>query len=426
MASATSSPDGSASQNSPVEQQAIVAYAEARGKDPSSVSLNEVGDSPEGLLHWACVGKEFGARGPNYQQFRRAIKHDDFSRNVYPDLDEPLKLQFRQRWHLRNNFQFTAEKKIITHTFEKKDEDAGEMMTKYQIGTALGLAAFPNECEERTEILGMMNTYYDMAIKTGGRFVTGNDWLKTTQVLFVRRLLTSSCTKAWQEVAQRSSEVNLWEQHALESKARRAYASSMGLTIDQVTLAMVEQTDEGVQGWSEIVSTAARGQAGGMAPKRAKAKPKAKAKAAASDGSNAQALEKTAKGLLALDMQVRSDLGTFKEQMAPIEEATKGSTAWMIPYMNKCNEALEVINVFRSGSEFLQKFERCVLSTEALKKFKKESGAEYHANLVRLQDSMKEPLTLLGVQLAKMQNMAIAAHPEQFETKEPKGKRRKA
>ena len=128
-----SASDQSMTPESPAEKHAIVTYAQAKGVDTSQVTLDIVAKSPEGLIHWSCVGKDLGARGPVYQQFRRAIVHEQFAGGIYPDLDEPLKEQFRQRWHLRNNFQFTSEKKIITHTHEKKEADDGEMLTKYQI-----------------------------------------------------------------------------------------------------------------------------------------------------------------------------------------------------------------------------------------------------------------------------------------------------
>ena len=134
---------------------------------------------------------------------------------------------------------------------------------------------------------------------------------------------------------------------------------------------MVEQTPEGIQGWAEVVTTAAARQkgaiAGGPAP-RNKSKAKAKPKSApSSDGGNVQALEKEAKGLLAKDMQARCDFNAFKETLQPIETLTPGSTAWAQPYVIQCNDALDVLNSFRSGSDFLQKFERCVLSPESLK-----------------------------------------------------------
>jgi hypothetical protein len=185
------------------------------------VSLTDVEGSPEGLLHWSTVGVDFGARSSSYQCFRRAIKGDPFANTCYPNLTDPLKLEFRQKWQLRNNFQFTSEKKVITLSHAKSEEDEGEYMTRGQLAVDLGLLAYPNDCPERTEILTQIGNYFDKALEIGGRFVQDNTWLKATQVLRVKRLLKSSCTKSWMEVAERSSTVNLWEHHMAQSKAKR-------------------------------------------------------------------------------------------------------------------------------------------------------------------------------------------------------------
>ena len=132
----------------PGETRAIQAYAQAKSMDPSKVDLGMVNLSPEGLLYWSNQGQNFGGRSNSYQCFHRAIKHDEFAKKVYPALDEPLKLEMRQRWSLRNNFQFTAEKKIITISHGKREEDIGEYMTEEQIAVELGLGGFPSECDQ--------------------------------------------------------------------------------------------------------------------------------------------------------------------------------------------------------------------------------------------------------------------------------------
>lgn len=116
--------------------------------DPSKVDLGMVNLSPEGLLYWSNQGQKFGGHSNQYQCFTRAIKHDEFAKKVYPALDEPLKLEMRQRWSLRNNFQFTAEKKIITISHGKREDDIGEYMTEEQIAVELGLGGFPSECDQ--------------------------------------------------------------------------------------------------------------------------------------------------------------------------------------------------------------------------------------------------------------------------------------
>ena len=97
-------------------------------------------------------------------------------------------------------------------------------MTRGQLAVDLGLAAFPNDCQERTDILNQVEAYWSKAAEVGGRFTLKNEWLRATQVLRVKRLLKSTCTKTWEEVAERSSSVNLWEHHMAQCKARRNQA----------------------------------------------------------------------------------------------------------------------------------------------------------------------------------------------------------
>ncbi len=97
-------------------------------------------------------------------------------------------------------------------------------MTQTQLALDLGLAAFPNDCEERKDILKQRDAYWAKAMELGGRFAIENTWLEATQVLRIKKLFKTSCTKTWTEVAERSSTVNLWEHHMAQGKAKRQYA----------------------------------------------------------------------------------------------------------------------------------------------------------------------------------------------------------
>ena len=69
------------------------------------------------------------------------------------------------------------------------------------------------------------------------------------KVLFVKKLLSTSSEKEWKQTAESSTSVNLWDKQAKECRARRAMAASLGLHIDKVSLADVEASSEGVEGW---------------------------------------------------------------------------------------------------------------------------------------------------------------------------------
>lgn len=135
------------------EQNAITQYANSIGKNESEVTLAMVLSSPEGLLHWACQGQDWGSRSHLSQSFFRAIKKQPKFQEMYKDMSEPLKKEFRATWGIKRDWNFTKEVKTIRSDYSKSEADAGEFMTQYQVAMALGLAAFPQDCKERTHIL---------------------------------------------------------------------------------------------------------------------------------------------------------------------------------------------------------------------------------------------------------------------------------
>lgn len=134
------------------EQNAITQFAKARGKETKDVKLSDVSNSPEGMLHWACQGQNWGSRSPLSQAFGRAIAHHPKFQDMYKSLTDPLKLEFKKTWGLQRNWQFTKESKTIDLSYSKSEEEAGEMMTIYQVAAALGIGAFPQPGPERDAI----------------------------------------------------------------------------------------------------------------------------------------------------------------------------------------------------------------------------------------------------------------------------------
>jgi hypothetical protein len=236
------------------EKWAVDQYAEAHKLPVSDVTLGNVMDSSEGLLHWASHGKDFGARGPEAQCFKRALAHNLQATNMYADLADPLKLEFRKWWSTQRSWEFTKDTRIITSTFSKSNSDIGEMKTRAQIAVDLGAGVFDKDSDQYKEILRQTDHYMDMARKMGGRFCSQNTWLDAEQVLYVKRLLTTTCTKEWKAVAESSTSVNIWEERAKECRARRNLAAFHGLHIEKVTLEEVQKTPEGVEGLVEGIN----------------------------------------------------------------------------------------------------------------------------------------------------------------------------
>lgn len=265
--------------------------------------------------------------------------------------------------------------------------------------------------------------YKEKAIKLGGRFVQEHGMIETTQVLFMKRLLTSYCAKDWEEVAERSSTVNLWEHHMQVCKAKRAFAAHMGLNLDAVQIEAIEKTPEGIAGWADIQPMAMVRAGPKSGP--AKAKPKAKPKTGPTD--SVPAAERELKKLLAKEMEVKEDMKSFQEKMDKVMAAgdSSTSTAWAELDRKAIDEFMQELVVFRDGSEFLKSFERAVLSPDALRKIKKESGTDYFSNLVHVQRFMGSALGKASDLIVKLNNMAMAAHPEFEVAGTPSKKQRK-
>ena len=84
---------------------AIVEYAKAHELQPEDVTLQQVQESTEGVIFWASKGLDVSARGPIGQSFQRALAHHNALRDMYKDLDEPLRRELLGNLFLRCPFK---------------------------------------------------------------------------------------------------------------------------------------------------------------------------------------------------------------------------------------------------------------------------------------------------------------------------------
>ena len=301
----------------------------------------------------------------------------------------------------RAQVRFTSEKKVITLSYAKEDVDAGEMVTKYQLYVLLGLAAFPNDCPERRAIIQMGNQYIEMAISVGGRFVCTNAWLGNVhQVLFVKKLVNVICKKTWEQVAQQTVEVNLWEQQAKECRARRAYAISKGVNLDSLTADEVCKSPEGLDFWATCGVSAIAGSVPKAKARAAKAKPKA---IVAEGGKTLQKLEKELKDMLGTEITLTSDFAKLEVTVSGDE--TK--FAWATTFMDEARKHKGVLTELGEG-EFLAKFKAAALSPAMLKDLKKDMGDTYLTSLVSTNEKFAPAVNSFAVAISQAIYMASA------------------
>jgi hypothetical protein len=391
---------------SPAEKRAICHFAEEKQIAAASVTLGQVADSEEGLLFWACKGLDLSARGPDGQCFKRALVHDSGSNTVYKDLTDDLKAEFRKWWTIKKDFKFTKDSRTVAASYTKSNSEVGEMKTRAQIAIELGALAFPHDSSDYKSIFAQADQYIGAVRAFGSpNFCVWNSWLQTEQFLFVKKLITSSCEKEWKQVAESSSQIDIWQEKAKESRARRALAVSKGIHVDKVSISDVLGTAEGLDGWADMVVVAAP-----TCVKAAKCKAKAKAKASAlTSGSSGPATlaqaERSVKDLMAKEVGMAQEVAKISAaiQLKPTD------WQWALEFMEEISSAEKTLNDGKKERDcFYESFLAASLAPGALRSFKKDQGSNFYPNCLRVLDMMGPCAEKMSLLVSHVRNMSKA------------------
>lgn len=225
--------------------QAVENYARAHNLDPGTVGLDTVVNSEQGIEHWYSATANVSARSPIGQAFARAVKHDPYAAKIYAELDEPEKMRFRAAWAIKRDFEFKSETKLVRCKHAKADIDHGEWMTELQLMKELG-------GHEHAEVRQQAANYIKMARNFGSKFIVWNTWLEVEQVLYIKKLMTSTTSSEWESVSEGYVRVNIWEQSAMLGKAKKAYGKVHGMKDTSVTKEMLDSSDIGVSGYASL------------------------------------------------------------------------------------------------------------------------------------------------------------------------------
>lgn len=223
------------------------------------------------------------------------------------------------------------------------------------------------------------------------KFYQVNEWLGAPQVNFIKRLVSTSCTKTWSQVAEESRTVNLWEQRVKELKARRNFASSKNLGIDAVSIADILASEEGLDHWADVVLVAQ------ISNVKAKTKPKQKAKAPPGPTNTVAKVEKDLKAQLASEF---SGSKRYQELLVDVDRQPE-SFAWATGFLNDIAVKQKDVEAVKQ-SEFYQAFATAVLSSEEMKKLKKEKGLEFHSLILRLLDDLRPKVEAVALDVEKV------------------------
>ena len=79
-----------------------------------------------------CIGHSVVYPRANRPSFLSVSEEgsNDRGENTYQDLDEPLKKEYRQKWSIKRDYDFTKETKIIKLEFSKEHVDQGTYLTE--------------------------------------------------------------------------------------------------------------------------------------------------------------------------------------------------------------------------------------------------------------------------------------------------------
>ena len=173
--------------NTAAERRACTNYALAENIDAATVTVEMVTASEAGILHYAFLGGEVktGSRTADGQAFYTALKKDEFRKNVYDNLMEPLQTEFRQSWCLTRDWTHVELSREKEQSWSELARKRGRKLTEVAIARELGDASNPQcikwAAEYVAEVTALEEPLKDTA--AAGTWVSKPDrgsWLEYT------------------------------------------------------------------------------------------------------------------------------------------------------------------------------------------------------------------------------------------------------
>ena len=138
---------------------AVEQYAKFQGLDITTVTLETVRKSEQGLEHWACFGLDMSARGAVGQQINRAFAKKPSCKDVYKWLTEDLKRKFRMTWSIERDFDVVVKKRIRSITNKTKQSELGSWKNELQLQNHFGGAQYPEACRQAANYISMRKQF---------------------------------------------------------------------------------------------------------------------------------------------------------------------------------------------------------------------------------------------------------------------------
>ena len=393
---------------------AMKKFAESRNMAESEVDWEMVRTSTEGVQFWLAKDIDLRARSALSQKFARAIAHDDVANAMYKDLSQDLQRQFRASWAISRTFSFIRESRKITSRHTQKDADVGEYLTEMQIRSKLG--GVDNEVATQHAA-----SYVEKCKLLKGVWMAYNTWVDDWTYLFSSRFITSSNERMCEEISEHYDNVNTWEEHHMQCKARRAYAAFKKVHMDKVTIEEVEQTSLGIKGWADVVHTVSATSVGGKSQEKLSNKAKSSgsgstapaAKRVSMVGKPSDSIsvaERVAKQVISRELVLEKQYKSLAQQMTAEAESWTWAENFIDELKNKRSEYEQLLTSFEGS--FPDKLKAAVLSPNLMKGLRKETGTHWHSKLCAFVEGAERRLDEIEVAYKNIHNMNHAKnHP---------------
>ena len=100
--------------------------------------------------------------------------------------------------------------------------------------------------------MNQAGAYISMARTYGSKFIVWSSWLRTEQVLYVRKLMTSTMETEWLNISESYVEIDVWAELAKVGSARKRYAAVHNVPLASVTEEILKATAIGIEGYAAI------------------------------------------------------------------------------------------------------------------------------------------------------------------------------
>ena len=321
---------------------------------------------------------------------KRKMKKLTNLNDLYSDLADDEKLEFRKAYSVKKDFEFVDESRVERKSWSRETNEAGEFMTELQIYKLLG-GDMPEEFA-RQEAKEQTATYLEFCKLAPDEMVSEATAVGVPMYKYIRRLTAERSAQTFLHEVKCLNKVNKWEQLAMENRAIETWAEAHSKQPSKELLTEIAASELGVEGESKkelakrkvdqaqtnetpgtpnLNGLHGRGAINGRMTKAQDAggnaeTPPPRPPKLSKEVSHAQKAERDAKALLARHTHCANQVQAMKQAMANAE--TQG---WAQTFPKAAGDAQKELDDAYSKDQFPNKLRAASLSPVLMKNLKK-------------------------------------------------------